>query len=178
MKNKNKFMGLLVAIVISFVADVSPCFGQPVPGGPGYFIQPGSAFRPRVSTASFTIYGSTLVSINAPVIYYAPVFLPHGATINKLVLYYSDTDATLNIEANLYRVPLPWSAMSELAIIQSSGSSTTKIYSETTTINNPVVDNQGYGYYVRLYLPASDHLGVDGFRIDYSFPTNLPVILK
>jgi hypothetical protein len=183
MKNKNKFMGLIVAIVISFIADVSPCFGQPVPGGPGYFMQPASAFRPDSSSSNFTVSsnGASLKNSSPSTEpFYAPVSLPHGATINKFILYYIDNDAVSGIGGFLVRTPLPGNFAVPFAQVNSNSNvqSSAPDYIETTDINLPVVDNQKYAYFVLVNLPASANLSVNGFRIDYNFPTNLPLIMK
>ena len=112
--------------------------------------------------------------------FYAPVSLPQGATINKFILYYGDNETVLGIGGRLARIALPGNAAVELANVNSNSNvnSLAPNYVETTNIINPVVDNQSYAYFVQVILPASDNLVVNGFRIDYNFPTSLPLIMK
>jgi hypothetical protein len=180
--SKKKLLGTLLALTITgiFFANSSPLLGAPVPGGPGYLMVHASAFIPGMSTTIYRLAGASLYNDTSPsALFYAPVSLPQGATINRFVLFYLDNNDS-NIIGRLSRTPHPGNVSSDLATVSSSGASTTPTFAETTGITNPVVDNQSYGYYVWVFIPAntSNNSAVNGFRIDYSFPTNLPLIAK
>ena len=180
--SKRNLLGTLVSLtIIGFLfASSSLLLADPVPGGPGYAIYHASAFLPTKSTITYNNFNSRLVNETAPfALFYAPVSLPHGATINKFILYYTDNDATQNTNAELRQTAYPDLTSPILASVSSDGSSPTPTFAETTGITNPVIDNQRYGYHVRLFLPVSvTNLSVNGFRIDYTFPINLPLIMK
>ncbi len=180
---KKKLWGAFFALAIIGIlfATGSQSLGDPVPGGPGYFMQPASAFRPDSSSTNFTVLsnGASLKNTSPSTEpFYAPVSLPHGATINKFILYYIDNDAVSGIGGFLVRTPLPGSFAVPFAQVNSNSNvqSSAPNYIETTDINLPVVDNQKYAYFVSIFLPAN--LSVNGFRIDYAFPISLPLIMK
>lgn len=167
-----------LTIIGIFLTISSPLLGAPVPGGPGYLIQSASAFRPQSSSTQFLISASYLMNFSLPsASFYAPVSLPQGATINKFILYYQGNET---VEGRLSRFALPGNAAVELANVNSNSNANSLApnYVETTNIINPVVDNQSYAYFVQVILPVSDNLVVNGFRIDYNFPTSLPLIMK
>jgi hypothetical protein len=162
----------------------SESLGDPVPGGPGYFMQPASAFRPDFSSTSYQVNSQYLKNLSpATQSFYAPVSLPQGAIINKFILYYRDNDPVLGIQGYLGRFALPEGGSTILFAQVNSNSklqSDNLNYVEFTNILSgyAVVDNQRYVYLVQINLPPTNNLWVYGFRIDYSFSTNLPLIMK
>ena len=184
MVNVKSGMSWGISLILFFVVwclNPTQSIGAPVPGGPGYLIQPASAFRPQSSSTEFLISASYLLNLTNPsASFIAPVSLPQGATINKFILYYQDNDTVVGVEGRLSRIALPGAAAVELANVNSNSNvnSLTPNYVETTNIINPVVDNQSYAYFVQVILPASINLVVNGFRLDYTFPINLPLIMK
>ena len=180
--SKRNLLGTLLSLSIIGILffTSSESLGDPVPGGPGYFMQPASAFRPD-NPSNFDLNAAYLTNLSSIAkTFYAPVSLPQGATINKFILYYFDNAALLSVEGALGRIAFPGVSFVELAHVNSNSriDSPASNYVETTNINNPVIDNQSYAYYVRVKLPATVNVNVNGFRIDYNFPINLPVIMK
>jgi hypothetical protein len=181
MKNKIRIKRLVVVIIISLVAGISPCFSEPVPGGPGFVLYHASAFRPTSDSINYRLVNGYIRNTSPTTSdFIAPISLPHGATINKFVLYYRDNDSINSMSAFLGEIVYPEVSMSVVASITTKDSSIFT-FTETTDISKPIVDNQRCGYYVRVSIPASVNpldLSVSGFRIDYSYPTNLPLIMK
>jgi hypothetical protein len=185
--SKRKLWGTLLALTIigNFLATSSQSFADPVPGGPGYFMQPASAFRPQSSSTNYLVNAEYLRNLSpATQSFYAPVSLPQGAVINKFILYYKDIDPVLGIQGYLSRVALPEGGpIISFAQVNSNSKeqSDHANFIEFTDLlpSYTTVDNQRYVYFVQINLPPSNNLLlVYGFRIDYSFPINLPVMMK
>jgi hypothetical protein len=120
----------------------------PVPGGLGFISMPGLSFISVNSTDpceyELTFLFNPGTSSTAC---YAPVILPNGATITKLVLYYYDfVSATVTV--HLQRVYLGGTnTLEDLASVSSVGEAGGGV-STTTVINNSLVDQQSYFYIV------------------------------
>jgi hypothetical protein len=157
----------------------APNVATVVPGGPGIVMLTSMNFRPYTATNtsySFTGYGLK----NNDVVeqsFIAPLQLPNGVTIKKIVLYYSDLDNLKQINALLVAVPMTFGYGVVMASI-SSVNNTSMGYSETTTINTPVVDLVSNAYAIQVTMPASSSVMLIGARIDYAYQTVLPVINK
>jgi hypothetical protein len=153
----------------------------PVPGGPGFFSQTALAFRPYPNqTVPFT-YSSGMRLSNPDTVghnYEAVVSLPQGVSVTKFVVWYLDLSASLDMSAALVRAPLDATLGSAMASVQSFGDSTANRYEEDTTITNPTVDMQSYTYWVETYLPPGSAAGILSFRIDYAYPSYLPLATK
>jgi len=163
-------------------SSVSPSVQQaPVPGGPGFLMIPAAAFTPAFPGTIYTNYG-VLVSgqSSTQITYMAPVNLPQGATVTKLVLYFNDTDLSQSVFAELLRNPVPggetFLMASVASLVDLLGSWT---YRADTTIDNPVIDNQANMYFIRVGLPVSSaELMISGVRIDYGYPVMLPAVIR
>ena len=150
-----------------------------VPGGPGYTMQPASAFRPRYSSTEYQLVGPRLYTISGSFYYDAPLDLPNGADVTRLVIYYTDNDAAEDFSAEIWRVPMPGRSGEKVSdTVSSSGASADASFVETTSILLPTVDLEGYAYYIRLTLPASGDLEVNGFRVDYTYDSMLPLVTR
>jgi hypothetical protein len=154
----------------------------PVPGGPGFYMLPATAFRPRSHTTGYEIIGPQLRSLSgtAPIYYDAPLNLPSGARITRFIVYFLDNDGGQNITAEIFRAELPGDAGQGMVTpLVSSGSSSTPTYlAATNFIVSSVVDNSQYAYYARILLPIATNLKLNGIRIDYTFDSALPVVIK
>ena len=111
--------------------------------------------------------------------YFTAVNLPHGATINKVVLYYFD-NASDNIVLNLNAINLDVTAILPLASVTTIGAPPLSGVIEDTTITEHTIDNQSYAYWVEVQIPAGygTNLTIRGIRIDYSYQVNLSLINK
>jgi len=158
-----------------------------VPGGPGYVMVPATAFVPETSSDTYRVdIGElsvpTISSANV-VFFNAPVYLPQGATLTGLTMYYTDTISDANIlGASLVRKPLPGPTLDQpVGLVVNSSQVGSGTFESDTTLDptRAVVDNSQYSYRLWLYIyKAPDHLKLQGVRIDYSFGTALPLIQR
>ena len=161
-----------------------------VPGGPGYLMVPAIAFLPESSTAAYTvIWGELSVPQGSPnpiYDFYAPVYLPQGARLTGLTMYYRDTIAdTKYLGVDLWRKPLPSSSSGEgvglNAYSETSPAIGLSLYLSDTTPDptRAVIDNSQYVYWLSSYIYAAPvYLQLQAVRIDYAFSAVLPAVLK
>ncbi len=145
-----------------------------------YLSIPGSAFVPQYYNYLYHYEGignGITPDDSTSTVYFAPVQLPHRATITKFTFYWSDSsndDGT----ALLYRTNLQGSE-DLMALTQSSGGSssgsgtgtTVTSSSSDTTIDNATVDNSSYTYYAYLHLPTDSNdatIIAYGISIEYT----------
>jgi hypothetical protein len=85
MKNRTDFIRLAFAltIIISFVAGLSLCFGEPVPGGPGFVSVGSHEFKPLDPSTPYTFIGSRLSNTGFVGVFVAPVHLPQPPLPNS-----------------------------------------------------------------------------------------------
>jgi len=169
-----------LAVICIFATSSSPLLGAPVPGGPGFVSVGGLAFRPLIPSWPYSFTSGRLYnSGNALEIFYAPVQLPHGATITQVVLYCVDKGVG-SVGLSLYSYPLDEpSNLTEMIQMTTTGA----ILDPQTLIGNifpggNVIDNQSNFYIVHLGLTPGTNYSVGGVRIDYNYPINLPLIMK
>jgi len=155
-----------------------------VPGGPGFLMVPASAFVPKSDNIVYSrpdgtsLFASTSSAPDGN--FDAPVFLPQGATVTKVVMYYYDNDSNRTMSLHLLKFPLPGDTSITMAYITSADSQV-PFYAEDTTIQENPIDNQAYAYALHInMLGASPGLihTFKGARIDYSYPTYLPAIQR
>lgn len=133
----------------------------------GYVSIPAAAFRPREDGYDFTNRGNQLSNDdNGSDQYYAPVQLPHGATVTKMTFYYSDS-STSNASASLRRIDLPSGGYTTMASVTSVGSSGPG-HTETTAIDPATIDNSAAAYYLYWMLPDSGTVGF-AVLIEYAY---------
>ncbi len=157
-----------------------------IPGGPGYVMVPATAFIPRDNTTLFSRANGVILTTKTGSVFYtydAPVYLPDGATVTKLILYYQDTDVSKNIQIDLWYGPLPGNTGQSMAnVVSDNQSNMNPVYKETTTFLYSQVSNQANAYYIKLTLPppsnASVYLNLNGVRIDYQYSANLPAVMR
>jgi hypothetical protein len=185
---------LLILILVAFIltqttAVIGQDFSDPpdashspdayleaVPGGPGFYTQTAAAFRPRSSSTEYQLNGPRLRTTSAPNSYDAPLDLPNGAQIKRLVMYFTDDDPGEDFSAEIWRVPLPGRSGEQVSETVISSGTPGMTFLETTDILRPEVDLEGYAYYIRLSLPASNDLEINGLRVDYTYDVDMPLI--
>lgn len=151
---------------------------QAVEGGPGYVSISGAAFAPENNNVNYSRGSASVYSMDGgEAVFYAPVTIPDGATINQLVLYYYDTSTTLDVSVDFYKYDFSMNSIDYLVFASSSGSSG---YSTAVQSLNYEVSNERYAYILKAEFPASAGSDVKllGVRIDYGFPTYVPLINK
>lgn len=148
-------------------------------GGPGYLSQTAFGFQPYPNqSVPFNVSGRTLYNTDTATHYYqAAVQLPHGATITKFVVWYTD-NSTATLWAALARAGLDDSSVAQIGYVTSTGAATGIRYVQDTTIATPLVDNGSYMYWVEVGLPPNSGAGILSFRIDYRYGSALPLISK
>jgi hypothetical protein len=154
--------------------------GAPVPGGPGFISVGAFGFKPYSPGIGYDFIGGRLYNKAATTeVFLAPVHLPHGAIVTQVVLYYVD-NGPADIRVYLWSTPLE-NPSAEIAIadMTTSGASTdprTLIISNFPNGNG--IDNRSNAYTVSLDLPSGSTYRIGGVRIDYNYPTSLPLIMK
>lgn len=85
---------------------------------------------------------------------FAAVSFPHGATVTKFTSYwYYNADTVWGADAKLFRARLSeYNDFSEMGNTYVNGRINAMREVSDTTIDDPVVDNQNYGYYVELRI--------------------------
>jgi hypothetical protein len=153
-----------------------------VPGGPGFVSVAGATFTPTSSEYEWdTGYGYLLnTGSSLESFYVAPITLPHGATVLKFVAYYFDNNAEKYINIELYRKLLDSFEVQTMASVGSIGANTHPTYGFDDSIQYATVDNQTNTYFALAYLPSgsSGTMGLIGVRVDYSFPSYVPLVNK
>ncbi len=104
--------------------------------------------------------------------FYAGVQLPQGATITRVFSYWQDWSSE-DMLLWLYSYNLADRSSTKMAEVYSSGD-TGFGYTSTSTISNPIVDNNKCVYFVYIDLPKYDPavVGIDfkGVQIEYEYP--------
>lgn len=160
-----------------------------VPGGPGYLMIPAVAFTPESPQDNYDIFWGELsvpsTSSNAVSIFYAPVYLPQGAQLTGMILYYRDSTVdTKTLGVDFYRKALSGSSSGEsvgLNIYSNQTNGTEGIYQSDTTpdVSRAVIDNSQYAYWLQVYIYAAPaYLQLQAVRIDYTYNLNLPSIQR
>lgn len=151
-----------------------------VEGGPGFVSINGLAFEPEITSG---IIGRLDTSIYNPgndyANYLAPVDLPNGARVKKIVFYYLDIESSADALIDLTRVELQNGNRSLMASTISS-SNPVWGWSQGEVYSHEVVDLQNYTYIIRAYFPGglSTQIRLYSVRIDYEYPGYLPVVNK
>jgi hypothetical protein len=203
--SKNRLVGILIATVMLFTlqpgqvqsqdqtpinqiietrAGLQQAMLAPVPGGPGYVMIHASAFMPVSNSLAYSFIGPALAtSTGSPSsIYQAPLNLPNGASIIKIVLYCYDNDPAGSILVNLFTYPLPGGAAYSSNSVSSSGSDPNTDRAIELNITTPLkVDLQANAYMLYLTMPAASAtkmIYISGLRIDYRYDTALPSVIQ
>ena len=135
----------------------------------------GAAFRARSDTTTSRIGsgGELFMSSGTDDRFYAPVVLPHGATITGMHATLWDNSGTDYLRLELQRVAYV-SGYSTLATIESTTSIGSDTAYSTTSISNGTIDTGNYTYVVSIYDPVGvwatfgSDLRFQGVRIDYT----------
>lgn len=166
--------------------EQSPLFdavATPVPGGPGYIMLGPGSFHADAGGDNYSIdflnryisQGSGIVDL------YAPVQLPHGARITKLIYYTFDDTAFYTYAFLVRSSPADYGTLYDFVYdAWSVGSSGNQTIVETTptTADAEVVDNSRYSYTVHIYFSGGSGMRAYGVRIDYEYGSFLPLALK
>lgn len=153
-----------------------------VPGGPGYYSVSVFEFMPYISPylsspfPNYTVQGMYNPGPESGY-YEAPVNLPNGVTVLKLVVYYID-NSTSDLTIHLKKCPLEAEGCTSMAAAVSSSASESVRVSQDTTVSDAVIDMASYNYILELGLEADVNLRILGARIDYANTSSLPAVLR
>jgi len=127
------------------------------------------AFQPGSNVSYMNTYGTGGAYVNAAGGHalVAPVYLPDGAVVTKMVAYFNDT-STGDMTVYFHRLSHTAGGFTILAQVSSSG--TGGYYTRTdTTISSPTINNVGGGYGIYAYSTAWDSsLKLMGVEITYT----------
>ena len=99
----------------------------------------------------------------------AGLHLPDGAVITEFRAYVNDV-ANGDLNIGIKRREYPGDSVSTLASVDSFGATGIGDYADTT-ISSPVIDNQTYSYYIRVYSvawPGDATLTIKGAVVTYT----------
>jgi hypothetical protein len=87
----------------------------------------------------------------------APAYLPEGVNIQRVITTYYDNDPARQVAARLFRAHRSTGVIQELAGMSSgvSFAANSIISDEDISIDDPLIDNLNYQYYVTVCLPSS-----------------------
>jgi hypothetical protein len=144
----------------------------------GVLTVPAAAFTPYEDGYAFFNFGWILSHNSGGTLpdqrgwYLAPVHFPHGATVTKMTFYWIRADAQQVGIARLQRSQLGFDTYADMAVASSEPGSGGFIGSSTdSTIDQAVIDNNRFAYWLVLDLPPSSMLGsqVQAFDVEIHF---------
>jgi len=153
-----------------------------VPGGPGFISVPATVFQPFLPTVQWGFSAYKLYNPSETIAgkYIAAIDPPNGATINKVVLFYDDSDPSGDISFDLIRASLSALEWGSMGSVVSSGTPGVS-YGEDTSILFNVINLQEYTYFLVVTIPpkvSTASIKLYGVRIDYGYSTYAPLINK
>jgi hypothetical protein len=138
---------------------------------------PGTALRPRDSTVTFSGTGGTgmYATSNPGMEWNAPLYLPQGAVIVKVRMFYIDNNQTYN--CNGYFIVSGFTGTPVVYSNSSSGSSSSVAYVDIQ-VGNHTVDYSNY-VYMLVWVPfvADPSMVLVGFEIFYTPPPGRAAVI-
>jgi len=132
---------------------------------------PGTAFLPRYAECDYTRRSGQICANDSSYnIYYAPVFLPHNATITGLYYHFYDYSSSYDTLVELHRCH-DTGVRDVMARCNSSGIPG-KNYCWDTTIDHATVNNANYSYIAWLHLPSACS-DMKAYRVAISYNDSL-----
>ena len=162
------------------VAPKAPAVKEAAPAGAGSASLriPAIAFRPINSSTNTEYYtwGSMYASSNATGYWDAPVYLPQGAVVTSVRMYYYNTNATTTCYALFGYFDFATERGSFPGNWSSTGSSGLG-YNDSAPINH-TIDNTKYGYMVGWSPHVADStMRLEGFQIFYTPPPGRAAVI-
>ena len=119
----------------------------------GYLSVPPDAFVPKESSTTWFNNGASLYTAAASeVVFFAPVFLPHGAVIKNVLLEATDNSTDGFVRAHLAQTVSYNNMASVIADVQTSISGADGEQQIACGILDWTVDNQNHSYYIGLQI--------------------------
>lgn len=158
-------------ICVVILAAAGPVFADD--GYTSPMVIPGAAFHTDGEDPdgfSFNVNGY-IAGTGSPIMLFASVYLPDGATIDRMTLYAVDnsdscTEQT-SVEVVLNRAEIGDNGLYQMGLVETSGSSTGMQSPSDSSIGPNPVNNMLYRYYVRAMLCSSTH-NLYAVSIEYS----------
>jgi len=140
----------------------------------GYISISAAAFEPHSKSVEYDNRGNSLSTLSGGGYFYAPVQLPHGATVTNMIFVFFDDEETEHAQVKMYCFNLTsGSLMGEITSLNEGASS-----ENTTVFTDPVIDNSEYSYYIELFLSSEDVYLYQVF-IEFTYPTNfMPLVMR
>jgi hypothetical protein len=172
---------LMLSFILAWcLLTVPPACGAPVSGGPGFISVGSFGFKPYTPGISYDFTGGRLYNKAITTeVFLAPVHLPHGAIVTQVVLYYVDngpSDIRVYLWSTPFETPSDEIPMVDMTTSDASPDPRTLVINNFPNGNG--IDNRSNAYTVSLDLPSGSSYRISGVRIDYSFPVNLPAVMK
>jgi hypothetical protein len=141
---------------------------QPAATKTDYLSVPAAAFIPSDDSTTYHNFGTWLAGEWGA--FCAPVYLPNGATVNKVTFYWHDSSVAGDAWLTLIRYP--FSGYDEfMAEVYSSGNAGSG-FSEDNTIDYAVIDNIGYSYFLWVEIPDLLYtIYYNNVLIEYTYET-------
>ncbi len=130
---------------------------------------PGAAFVMETNAVSFYNSGGNLfITGGGPQYIRAPISLPGGVTIKKIVLVCKDNDAVWDIRCWLHRISNDFTTNGAIAEVASTGASPS--WQSFTAAINAKLDNANYVYLlnVRMNEAADGSTAISHVKIYYT----------
>ncbi|MCL5256441.1 MAG: hypothetical protein M1319_01420 [Chloroflexi bacterium] len=118
---------------------------------------PPSAFTPWNSAVSYENHSTYLRLVGNAGAFTAPVYLPQGAKVTKLVVYCLDNDAAAGCQVVLGRTAVNSAVPEWLARVNSSDSATVQKLMDNTIVH-PTINNGSYSYYLDFSVSGTSFL--------------------
>jgi hypothetical protein len=106
--------------------------------------------------------------------FYAPVSLPHGATLANFRLYYYRDDAAASLTSRLVRMTVGGSVTTMVSV--TADDATGYAYEQNQVISYPIIDNLNYYYWVETTIDNNnsiDDQGVVSIWLAYTTSINI-----
>jgi hypothetical protein len=155
---------------------------------------PATAFTPWKNGQSYENHGRYLIHKGPGAVgtlgnywYSAPLYLPDGVEITRLIFHWYEQNAGAHGQLKLQRFKYGYSDYTDMAVVNSPGGNSGFGHTSTTSIAGKVVDNSHYTYGVLFYLPVSGTAGNvtrnvwgQAAIVEYEYPNAayLPVVDK
>lgn len=104
----------------------------------------------------------------------APINIPTGAVVSKIIVYFQDNNYTKDYTLNFYRVIQSLNVFPETIASSTTSSGQTVIQTRELNIPAPItIDNSKYFYFVSMEGEfTTNYEGINGVQVFYSYPVN------
>jgi len=152
----------------------------PAAGGSGIYTSSGLEFWPYMSSTTFARYGVGICNTSVDSRNFeTQLHLPHGVTIQQVVVYFYDNDSTNNLYADFnYHPYTNWGTYIFTELNSFGASPEVRYISATPPAPYNYVDSALREYTVEVLLPPSCSVILLSVRVDYSYTSYLPAVMK